>query len=474
MYLNYPKNTLYKYGNKVTASIWSNEGDKYVKSKTINFRSVSHPIERTENGYEVYEAIIDDVDPDIAELVGLSPSKLPWYNFYPFYPTGKTENSTTAIPGLIKSVKCDQVFSTTEDAESSDGWLMLKKEVLNKVVGFETKKIDKNKIRLIRIESRKKVVLKGKFNGKGTETTSYYLISGSGELFEEKRSFQYEYRSGFGIKRRTFYAKGEYIKRLEKKETYSKPTPTFPELTSQKNDIPYFTDKDGLFIPVTLNDKLSVKMFVEPLLKESFIDYEYYLKNYEGEPKDYLYPFNKLTVGKNKIDNPPVTIKKTDTGTRISYKIPGIIGNDILSKGILYINDKKRLLSLYENDGVKEPKDLVRFEIIDGYPIFEVMVNSSPIKATLSFGNIEPVISEKLKNLLSLKTREIAISSTNCDSCSISKAQIIITPIDRPYFKTEAVVADLSGKPYDLILGLEYLKEKELLINYKDKWFSIN
>ena len=56
----------------------------------------------------------------------------------------------------------------------------------------------------------------------------------------------------------------------------------------------------------------------------------------------------------------------------------------------------------------------------------------------------------------------------------MKKAELIITPPDRAYFKTEAIVGDMDGKPYDIILGLEYIKDRDLLINYRDKWFSIN
>ncbi len=293
------------------------------------------------------------------------------------------------------------------------------------------------------------------------------------KLFKEIRKFKYEYRTGFGLTRRTEYANGEYIKELDKKEPYSRHVPYFPELSEQKNNTSYFTDKDGLFVPVTLNSNIQIKMFVDPLIGNSFIDYDYYMKNYEGEPKNYFYPFDKIGIGKNTVSYPSIMVKKIEPGSRTSYKIPGVIGSDILSKGAVYINDKKRTLSFFEPDGDK-PKNAIQFELDRGDLIFDILVNNSPVKATMSFANYEPVISSKLKDLLSLKTREISTSKTTCDSCFIKKAELIITPPDRSYFKTEAIVGVLDGKPYDLILGLEYIKDKELLINYKEKWFSIN
>ncbi len=423
----------------------------------------------------MYEVAVGDSDQEIMEFIGMSPSKLPWYKTYPLYPTGKVENEAKATPSIIKSIKCDQVFSTTEKSESTDGWLIFHKEAVNKIIGFEKRKIGKTKITLMRMETRKQVTLKGKISGKGTETVTYYIVAETGEPFEEVRKFKYEYKTGFGLKRRTEYASGEYIKRLEKKTSYSKTAPHFPELSYKKNSVPYFTDKDGLFIPVILNEKMNTKMFVDPLLEDSFIDYEYYLKNYDGEPKDYLLPFDRLDVGKNVVSNPSILVKKVVPGTRTSYKIPGIIGSNLLSKGAIYIDDKKRTFSFFEPDE-KRPKNAIAFEVSEQSPIpvFEVMVNNSPVKATISFGNFEPVISSKLKELLSLRVREIAISKTTCESCFIKKAELIITPPDRSYFKTEAVVSDMQDKPYDLILGLEYIKNKSLLINYKEKWFSID
>lgn len=474
LYLNLPKETLYTYKNSVTATIWSNDGDKTVKSKTINFRTLSHPAEKTSSGYELYEVVIDDVDPKIAEFIGATPSKLPWYKFQPFYPTGKLEGDSKGAPEIIKTIDCGKVFSSSEKTQSIDGWLMIEKESVNKIIGFEKRKVDKKKkISLIRMETRKQVTIKGKYNGKGTESITYYFISGTGELYEELRKFKYEYRTGFGTKKITEYASGEYLRRLEKIEKYKRSKPYFPELTSKNDTVSYFTDQNGLFIPVVLNNDLELKMFIDPLLGDSFIDYEYYLKNYDKTPADYLYPFNEIRLGKNVVGRVSVAVKKVDKGAKTSYKIPGIIGSDILSKGSLYINDKKRMLSFYE-PAEEKPKNAVTLEIINGYPVFDIMVNNAPVKATISFGSSEPIISEKLKDLLSLRTREIAISNASCESCFIKKAQVIITPPNMPYFKTEAVVVDLEGKPYGLILGLEYIKDKEITINYKDNWFSID
>jgi len=430
-------------------------------------------MDKTQTGYEVYEVVIDSVDPDIAEFLGVPPTRLPWYKFEPAYPTGKLEDDPKGAPALIKAVDCGKVFSSSNKTESADGWLIIEKESINKIIGFEKRKIGKTKISLIRMETRKQVVIKGKYKGKGTESITYYFVNGTGELFEELRKFNYEYRTGFGTKRITQYTSGEYVKRLDKKEKYKRAVPSFPELTAKKEAVSYFTDQNGLFIPVTLNSVLELKMFVEPLLANSFIDYDYYLKNYESTPKDYMYPFDELSIGKNVIGKPSIAVKKVQSGGKTSYKIPGIIGSDILSKGTLYINDKKRMLSFYESYEDK-PKNAITFETSKGYPIFEVMVNNSPVKATISFGSAEPIISEKLKGLLSLRTREIAVSKPDCESCFIKKAQVIISPPDRSYFKTEVVVVDLEGMPYDLILGLDYIKEKEITINYKGNWFTID
>jgi len=473
LYRNFPKDTLYTYNNTASMTIWSNDKEKFVKNKSVNFKSISFPQNKTAEGYDVYEVVMGDTDSDVMEFLGLPPSKLPWYNFYPLYPTGKVVDDLKTAPKIIKSIECGQVFSTTEKSESLDGWLWFEKETLNKVIEFESKKIGKTKISLMRMETRKNVVLKGKINGKGTETVTYYIVSGTGELFKEIRKFKYEYRTGFGLTRRTEYASGEYVKELDKKEPYSRHAPYFPELSDKKNSISYFTDKDGLFVPTTLNTNIKIKMFVDPLVDDSFIDYDYYMKNYEGEPKNYFYPFDKIEVGKNIVSYPSIMVKKIAPGTRTSYKIPGVIGADVLSRGAIYISDKKRTLSFFEPDGGK-PKNAIQFELNNNIPIFEVLVNNSPVKATISFANYEPIISSKLKELLSLKTREIAVSKSTCDSCFMKKAELIITPPDRAYFKTEAIVGDLSGKPYDIILGLEYIKDMDLLINYKEKWFSIN
>jgi hypothetical protein len=215
-------------------------------------------------------------------------------------------------------------------------------------------------------------------------------------------------------------------------------------------------------------------MYINPTSENSFIDYSFYLQNFPEKPKNYIYPVDKMSIGKNIILDPGIEVVK-DPLSKIDYKIPGVIGKNIISKSMLTINDKKRTFSLSEPEPGKEiPQRSLLFDLINNVPIFELNVNGSIARTTISFDTNEPQISYKLVKQLGLKTIKIAGSKERPEVNAIEKAEIVVTPTDRPYFKTQATVKDFGQGEYDFKLGLDYIKGKELTINYKDTWLLIN
>ncbi|MFH1222919.1 MAG: hypothetical protein V1647_01080 [Pseudomonadota bacterium] len=465
--LKLSKNTLYTYQNSLSVTRWVKGNETNAVHETNNFTTAMTPVSKDEKGFFVYEVVTKADSTNLFYLIGKSPARLPDRQFYPFFPIGLWEESKDQNPSPIKYANCGQIFKTAEKLVSSDGKLKIDKSTINKIHDVSDKRIQ--------LESRRTITLKGEMDGQGTEETTTYLVDGTAEVANEKTVFRYEYRIGYGDTRRTEIMTGEYTKKLVKRSSYKKPGMYFPELTLPKDTIGYFTNKNGLFIPVKLNNSLSVKVYLEPTSPVSYVDYSFYIENFKGTPKDYFYPIEKLEVGKNTVINPPFGVIDTEQEFGTSeYKIPGKMGADIVSKGAIQINEKKRTVSFYEPEKKDELKeDGIEFDLIDDMAVFDLTVNGTTAKAVISFDSEEPEISLKLKKDLALKTRKIALSEKDPNENYIEKTDIIISPPNKTYIKTEAVVKDFGPAPYDIKLGRNYIKNKTLTVDYRNKWLLI-
>jgi len=470
MSLKLTNNTQYTYQNNLSVTKWVEGNETNAKNESSNFKTIMQPISKGSKGFKVYEVVSETDNGDLLYLIGKKPVRLPEIKYYPYFPVGVWENDDSQKgqnPVPIKYVSCDQVFRTSEEIISSDGKLTVSKRSINKVHG-----ISKGQIQL---ESRRVIKLKGILDGSGEEDSTIYLVDGTSEVALEKTVFKYEYRTGYGDARHTEKMTGEYTKRLIKKEKYKRAGMSFPDLTSPSNTVPYYTNKEGLFVPVKLNNELSIKAYFDPAETGSYIDYSFYIENSKGKPKDYFYPIDKLSIGKSVLLYPEIEIINSEEEFgKSDYKVPGRIGNNIISKGAVYINTKKRTLSFYEPDDKEEtPEKATLFDIVNDIPVFNIIVNGTTVKATISFSNEEPEMSYKLQKQLLLKTRKIAVSEKDPNENYIEKTGIIISPPGKTYVKAEAVVKNLGNVPYDLKLGRNYIKDKELTINYNGEWMLI-
>ena len=472
--LKLQKDTIYIYDNNISITKWPKRNESNAKHMTNAFKSMIYPISFDSSGYKAYEVVASQKNKDLLELVPKAPLKLPVLVEYPFYPVGQVENSSTGNPAPIKAVECDAVYRVFEEEKAPFTSISFKKISINKISEIEERELKDKEIKLIRIESRKDVTLNGSMEGTGTEKVTLYLIEDTREVYEEIREFKYQYITGKEGKKIAEVMTGEYKRRLVLKEKYKRPNVSFPELTSKTETVSYYTNGVGLFIPVTLNTAVNTKMYINPTSENSFIDYSFYLQNFPEKPKNYIYPVDKMSIGKNIILDPGIEVVK-DPLSKIDYKIPGVIGKNIISKSMITINDKKRTFSLSEPEPGKEiPQRSLLFDLINNIPVFELNVNGSIARTTISFDTNEPQISYKLVKQLGLKTIKIAGSKDRPEVNAIEKTEIVVTPTDRPYFKTQATVKDFGQGEYDFKLGLDYIKGKELTINYKDTWLLIN
>ena len=474
--LNYSKDTVYTYKYKINASTWTKNNEAELTNDSNNFKTFVYPYSKIKDGYLTYEVVAGTQSNELLYLVGKRPSNLPQKYVQPLYPMGQIENAKDQTVNSIRQIQCEQIFTSYESFNTYDGKNNFNKKALNKIVGIEETKISGKETPLIKMETRKEVTIKGEMTGTGTETTTTFFIADTNELYEQRTTFIYEYKTGYGKTRKLKNMKGSYTINLVDKDKYIKKAKSFPELTEPKNFISYYTNNNGIYIPVELNGNFKTKMYLNTLSELSFIDYDYYKKNYEGEPKNYFFPFSTMKIGSSKIENPGIEIlAPSETGLNLDFKVPGTIGKDIISTGALNIDDRKRQLVFWEpEEKASIPLKAVPFELINNTPIFELMVNGNTVKATIGFDSYEPEISLSLKQKLGLKTIKVAVpKGNNLLASFMYKTDIIITPANSEYFTTAAVVKDFGDAPYDLKLGLNYIKEKNFTIDYKNGWFLI-
>jgi len=474
--LNYSKDTIYTYLHKIDTTTWTKNNEAELNSASNIFKTLIYPYSKTKDGYMVYEVVVEAQNDELLSLVGKRPENLPQKYLQPLYPMGQVENAKDQVIIPIKQINCEQVFISYESFDTYDGKNRFNKKALNKIVGIENVKIAGKKTPLIKMETRKEITIKGKMTGTGTEKTTLFFIAETNELYEQRTTFLYEYKIGYGRDRKTENMKGTYSIKLVGKNRYTKKPKSFPELTEAKNYINYYTNNNGLYIPVELNGNFKTKMYINTLSELSFIDYDYYKKNYEGKPKDYFYPFNTLQIGSCKIENPGIEIlAPSETELNLDFKVPGTIGKDIIGMGAINIDDRKRQLLFWEpEEKISIPAKAVHFELINNTPVFELMVNGNTVKATIGFDSYEPEISRSLQQKLGLKTIKVAVpKGNNLLASFMYKTDIIITPSNQEYFKTAAVVKDFGETLYDIKLGLNYIKGKDFTIDYKNNWFII-
>ncbi|MBN1114970.1 MAG: hypothetical protein JXA66_06480 [Oligoflexia bacterium] len=473
--LKLQKDTIYTYNNSLSIATWpkGRESEPYVSRQKGSFQSKLLPLRYSaSSGFLVNEVNVKSDNKYVLQFLGKMPEKLPVKIYYPSKTIGVLEDDPSKEPKLIRSVKCNSVFKTTEELALNELGVKIIKKHVHKVMGLT----GKDDVGVIHILTKSKVELIGKMAGRGTETTDTFYILKTRELYEKKIAFRYEYDTGIGDNRYTEVMSGEYHKKLSGKAKSEIRTPVFPNVTSIKNNTRFYTNNGGLFVPVTLNTTLKTKMYIKTDAPSSYIYYPYYYQNFPDDPGNYFLPFRTVDIAKNTVANPGISIKPENYDEFISFKIPGVIGNDILSMGTVYLNEKKRSFAFFENDAKNKtapPENSTIFKLVNNNIVFTTVINSTNINTTLSFSVFEPEISQRFREKLNIKTRKFTLTQKDPGKKVVEKANVIFTPSDSSFQKMEVLVRDFGDTPYDMKLGLNFIKNKEITINYKDKWLLI-
>jgi hypothetical protein len=475
------KNSSYKYNNSIVYASWP-EGKEIISELNKvsgHYQKFLYPIEfEKTKGFTVSEVNVNTDSQEALDFLGEAPEKLPVNKNYMNTPIGIIKDKELNDLTPIKIINCDEVFKTFDSYSLPKLNTSVVKETLNKVIKISSEELNGSRVRVINIEKRSTLAFKGDMNGTGQETTSVKLIEDTRVPFELVTDFRYEYKKGKGAKRETLITKGRFISKLaEISKYYEKETSLSTSADTEENKKPafvrFFVDKDGVLIPIAIDETIKTNVHVDLQSSPSSMYYQYYIKNIKQGVTDYVSPFTFLEIGKTQIHYPKIEI--IDAGNS-DYKIPGKIGNSIISKGVLIINDKKRELAFYESysDSSLKLDKLINFELVNNMPVFKVSVNSTPVDATISLNTFEPVISTRLMGQLGLKSRKLTLSKTNPQKTIAEKAPIMLIGPDDPKVKNiEAFVEKIDNEPYDIKLGLNYIRYKEVIINYKDKWLYI-
>lgn len=469
---NYKVNNYYIYNKTISITRWPKIDKTKVNRINDSFKVVKLPLSLNNGKYEVKEIILGSKESFAPYILGHYPNFFPKIYTENICANGVVINSNeSSVPNVIKNTKCNEILKTSQEVLSSDGAIKLNKKIISKVTNLESVRVNDKRVEVIQIIAKKEVKISGEIKGTGIENTKLTLEAKTRIPVKEETNFRYSYKKGSGEDSFTEIMIGKINNNLLKKKKL-KLSKTRISLASNKEfQTRFYTNKKGLFLPIKLNKKLKTKAFLDLTSNFSYLDYTFFKKNIDYASKNLFKPFESISFGKNKIYNPYFEV--TNLGEEISsYSIPCIIGKNLLQDTTIYLNEKTRSFSIYASGKLnKKPKNAIPFKLIDGIPVFKIKINTTPVKATFGFTSFKNQMSKELKNNLNIKSIEF---SKEVDSKVTERTKdILLDTPDRSYYKTKAIVKDFYGAPYDFKLGLNHIKRKELIINYKDKWFSI-
>jgi hypothetical protein len=470
--INYKVNNYYIYNKTISITRWPKIDKTKVNRINDSFKLVKLPLSLNNGEYEMKEIILGSQNSFAPYILGHYP------NFFPKIYTKSmcingvvVDKKKSSVPNVIKTAKCNEILKTSQEVLSSDGRIKLSKKVISKLTNLENIKVKNKKVKVIKIIAKKEVKISGEMKGTGIENTKLTLEAKTRIPLKEETNFRYSYKKGREENAFTEIMIGKVSKDLLKKKTLKLPKTRISLASNKKFQTRFYTNKKGLFIPIRLNEKLKTKAFLDLTSNFSYLDYIFFKKNIDFASKNLFKPFKAISFGKNTIYNPYFEITNIDEDLS-SYSIPCIIGKNLLQDVSLYLNEKNRSFSIYASGkSSKKPKNAIPFKLINGIPVFTVKINTTPVKATFGFTNFKNVISKELKNNLNIESIEL---SKKVDSKVITQTKdLLLDPPDRSYYKTTAIVKDFQKAPYDFKLGLDYIKRKEIIIDYKNKWFLI-
>lgn len=465
-------NNEYIYSNVIELDTWesANSNTSNIVKEYYKFKTYLYPTSiNEERGYEVWKIneISDSktINPFFSEEENLYPSKI----FIPL--SNKFLKPIGDKYVLIK----DKYLLEKEKYKSSDTIILAdlntKKIInsLNVITKTDQEPFDLKFMDVFIIKTASNIDFTGNISGKGKEESLKTYFLKNFVLYKDKTTFEYEYEKGIGKKRKKYVSKGNKYTFIDSINKVEVDTFYIENDVDNFSNIRYFVDENGIFLPISINNTKKTNAYLRPSSEKSYVLNNYFLNVFKTF-KYYFFSPNVLKINKTSIYNPIIFLSSNVDN---NYKVPIVIGSDILSQGLIYLNDKKRLIRFVVPTSSEVPKEAVICAKVGGDLLFDVSVNSNNTKAIISFSEPKTIISKDLVSALKIKTKKLGLSLDKPESIKEKVELIISTPFDKTYKKTNAYLKDLSNKEYKIIIGLDYLKRKELSIDFVNKWILI-
>lgn len=469
--VKYNLNYEYVYNNIIEVDTWvSNSSSKEnVVKEYYKFKTFLYPT--ADNGYfEVWKVNLISENKTINDFFyeeeNLSPKQIiiPYnQNFTQSLSDNKFDLNSESF------IKCKQAFKTAESIKLDKLGAEKIISSLSIVPNTEQEPFESKLFDIFTMKKASNIIFKGKIEGEGKEESIKKYFLKNAILYEEKTSFNYEYQKGTGKERKTYTSRGNKYSFIDSIKEIK-----FEEFSVENgidnfSNVRYFVDDNGLFIPVTLYPSKDTNAYIRPLSDKSFIYKQYFLNNYSGLNYFLLSP-ESLKISKTIIHSPKFFISEYKN---INYKVPILVGNDILSSGFIYLNDRKRQFRFLANSEQSMPSDATLCRMKNKKLIFDVTVNNNNCSAVISLSNNRSLISENLVKALKLKTAKQGMSKDKPESIKEKVSIILSTPFEKGYKKIDAFINKEGSPDYDLVIGLDYLKGKEVQIDYNNTWIQI-
>lgn len=469
--VKYNINYEYVYNNIIEIETWmsSSSSKENIVKEYYKFKTYLYPI--SDNGYfEVWKVnVISDnktVSAFFNEEENLSPKKI----IIPY-----NQNSLKAVAenkyelNSDNFIKCKQAFKTSEsiflDKLNTDKII----SSLSIVPNTDQEPFENKLYEVFNLKTASNISFKGKIEGGGKEESIKKYFLKNSILYEEKTSFTYDYQKGLGKERQAYTSRGNKYSFIEAINKISFENFNIENGIDNFSNLRYFVDNNGLFIPISVYPSKDTNAYIRPLSDKSSVYKQYFLSNYSNL-KFFIFSPESLKLSKTLINYPQFFISDEKN---INYKVPFVIGSDILSNGYIYLNDKKRQFRFTSSSEQNIPSEATLCTKKNQKLIFDVSINNNTTSAVLSFSENNSLISENLVKALQLKTYKLGTSKDDPKSIKEKVSIILSTPFEKAYKKIDAYVNKTIDPDYEVVIGLDYLKNKEVQIDYKNTWMLI-
>jgi len=466
-------NQEYIYNNIIELDTWVADSSetKNITKEHYKFKTYLYPVSLNNEVYSVWKVnIIEDakiINLIFNETNHLSPTLISLNKNYNFLKPSKKNNFLLVTDPYFK---CNEKYNKSETIylENIDTKKIINS--LNIITKIDQEPFDNKLMDVFYINSASNIIFERIMDGTGREESLKTFFLKNFILYENKTSFNYSYEKGFAKERKKYISKGTMYSVIDEISNYSYEETTITSDIDNFTNIRYFVDNNGIFIPILVNNSNSSNAYLNLNSDSSYIYKDYFINTFKKLTYYFFIP-NNLKIHKTNINNANFYL---DEKLNLNYKVPFVIGKDILSKGALYINSKKRELRFVESVTMNDKNKIIDCKNINNELIFDVKINNNTNRASLSLSNLKTVINKKLAESLKIKISKLGASKDDKESIKEKATIIIFTPFENNFKTISVYVEDFNHNNYDILFGLDFLKDKELTFDYTNNLISVN